>query len=233
MWAPEHIQRIQHAEASHLHSEDKEMVALLALVHEILYEQKPEVLIMLDLHTTSADGGIFVIPANTDASLRLAKYIHAPVVLGLLEGIEGSLLHFAEGNHFEIGGFPKQCMGIAFEGGQHDDPASVDRCLAAICTTLRSAGCIPEEALEGAYDQLLHNYASTLPEVTRLLYVHRVRPGDGFVMQPGYRNFQPIEKGEHLADDASGPILAQNSGMILMPLYQSKGSDGFFVVKTV
>lgn len=233
MWMPQHIHRIQHSEESHLSTEDKEMTQLLELVHHALYEYQPEVLIVLDLHTTSADGGIFVIPANTDSSLRLAKYIHAPVVLGLLEGIEGSLLHFTEGNHFTIGGFPKKCLGIAFEGGQHDDPASVERCLGAFFTTLRSAGCIPEEALVGPYDRLLHNYASSLPEVTRLRYVHHIRPGDGFRMRPGYLNFQPIEAGEHLADDADGPVLACCKGLILMPLYQAIGSDGFFVVEAV
>ncbi|MCC6412516.1 MAG: succinylglutamate desuccinylase/aspartoacylase family protein [Saprospiraceae bacterium] len=233
MWTPEHIHRIQQAENIHLSSEDKEMAQLLELVHHALYEHQPEVLIILDLHTTSADGGIFVIPANTKASLRLAKYIHAPVVLGLLEGIEGSLLHFTEGNHFAVGGYPKQCLGIAFEGGQHNDPASIDRCLAALFTTLRSAGCMPEEALAGPYDMILHQYASTLPEVTRLRYVHHIRPGDGFRMRPGYRNFQPIDEGEHLADDAEGPVKACCQGLILMPLYQAIGSDGFFVVEAV
>lgn len=233
LWTPDHIRRIHQAAPGGLNSEDRQMSQLLDVVHRALYECQPEVLIVLDLHTTSADGGIFVIPANTDASLRLARYIHAPVVLGLLEGIEGSLLHFTEGNHFTIGGFPKKCMGIAFEGGQHNDPDSVERCLSALFTTLRSAGCIPEEALAGPYDMLLHNYAKTLPEVTRLRYVHHVRPGDGFRMRPGYRNFQPIEAGEHLANDAEGSIHATCNGLILMPLYQAIGSDGFFVVEAV
>ena len=233
MWTMDHIHRIRQAEPGHLQTEDREMTQLLEVVHNALYEYQPEALIMLDLHTTSADGGVFVIPADTEASLRLAKTIHAPVVLGLLKGIEGSLLHFTEGNHFAVGGFPKQCLGVAFEGGQHDDPASIDRCLSAVFTTLRSAGCIPEEALAGPYDMLLHAYASTLPKVTRLRYVHHIRPGDGFRMRPGYRNFQSIEAGEHLADDAEGSVYASCSGLILMPLYQARGSDGFFVVEAL
>ena len=92
---------------------------------------------------------------------------------------------------------------------------------------------MPEEALAGPYDMILHQYASTLPEVTRLRYVHHIRPGDGFRMRPGYRNFQPIDEGEHLADDAEGPVKACCQGLILMPLYQAIGSDGFFVVEAV
>jgi succinylglutamate desuccinylase len=52
-------------------------------------------------------------------------------------------------------------------------------------------------------------------------------------MRPGYANFQPIRRGEHLADDASGPVLAPEDGLILMPLYQSLGTDGFFLVQEV
>ena len=52
-------------------------------------------------------------------------------------------------------------------------------------------------------------------------------------MRPGFRNLQPIRHGEQLANDLKGPILATETGRVLMPLYQSQGEDGFFVVKTV
>jgi succinylglutamate desuccinylase len=52
-------------------------------------------------------------------------------------------------------------------------------------------------------------------------------------MRPGYVNFQPIQQGEHLANDTTGPVLAPEDGLILMPLYQPQGSDGFFVVQEI
>jgi succinylglutamate desuccinylase len=64
-----------------------------------------------------------------------------------------------------------------------------------------------------------------------LKYVHRIQAGDQFKMRPGYINFQRIQQQEHLADDITGPIYAPMNGLILMPLYQSKGSDGFFIVE--
>jgi succinylglutamate desuccinylase len=233
MWSPEHLERIKHSDPDRLQNEDRQMVDLLDCVHDALQTYQPETLVMLDLHTTSADGGVFCIPAGEASSLRLAKALHAPVVLGLLDGIQGSLLHFAEGNHFAVGGFPKHTIGVAFEGGRHADPASVDHCLSAVIHTLRATGCIADDALAGCYDDVLQKDVRPLPKVTRLRYVHSIRPGDGFVMRPGYLNFQPIHAGEHLADDVEGPILARCDGMVLMPLYQSIGSDGFFVVEAL
>ena len=60
-----------------------------------------------------------------------------------------------------------------------------------------------------------------------------IREGDDFVMEPGFTNFQPVERGQTLARDRRGPILARESGQILMPLYQKQGTDGFFLVRQV
>ena len=186
---------------------------------------------LLDLHTTSADGGIFCIPTDEKASLRLAKELHAPVILNLFEGVEGTLLRFAADGHFQMGGFPKNTFGVAFEAGQHDDPLSVSRSVAGIINCLRAAGCVEQGKLNTRHDDILQQYSDRLPKVTRLTHVHHIRPGDEFRMRPGYINFQSIEKGEHLANDVTGPIYAPNAGLILMPLYQPKGSDGFFIVE--
>jgi hypothetical protein len=54
---------------------------------------------------------------------------------------------------------------------------------------------------------------------------------DDFVMEPGFRNFHKIRKGELLAEDKDGEIRSQIKGRVLMPLYQRQGNDGFFVVR--
>ena len=233
LWTPVNLHRIQQAGPASLQNEDKELAELLDLVHEEIRTCRPEALVLLDLHTTSADGGIFCIPSDDRASLRLAKELHAPVILGMLDGLEGTLLHFAAGNHFEIGGYPKYSIGAAFESGQHDDPLSVSRSIAAIVNCLRAAGCIRPEDVDSRHESILRTFSDPLPKVTRLRHVHHIRPGDNFDMRPGYVNFQPIQKGEHLANDVGGPVLAPEDGLILMPLYQPQGSDGFFVVTEI
>jgi len=232
-WTPENIRRIEHNEATGIAAEDLEIAALLEVIHDEIQAFKPETLIVLDMHTTSAGGGIFCIPTDEKASLRLAKELHAPVILNLFEGVEGTLLRFAADGHLQSGGFPKHTFGAAFEAGQHDDPLSVTRSIAAIINCLRAAGNIQPEDLPGEYDAILLEYSRRLPKVTRLQHVHHIRPGDHFRMRPGYANFQPVQKGEHLADDVTGPIISSCAGLILMPLYQPKGSDGFFIVEEI
>ena len=66
-----------------------------------------------------------------------------------------------------------------------------------------------------------------------ILYRHGLEDSDVFEMQPGYENFQKIEKGELLAKQNGKEVLSEWDAYIFMPLYQSQGNDGFFVVQEV
>lgn len=233
MWTPVHLRRIQQARSEELHAEDRELAEILHILHEEIQHTRPEAIVFLDLHTTSAHGGIFCIPSDDKTSLRLAKELHAPVILGMLDGLEGTILHHAVGNHYQIAGHPRYTIGVAFEAGQHDDPRSVSCSIAAIVNCLRAAGCIRDEDVDSRHEYILKSFSNPLPKVTRLRHIHHIRPGDAFHMRPGYANFQPIQRGEHLADDVTGPVLAPEDGLILMPLYQPQGTDGFFVVREI
>jgi succinylglutamate desuccinylase len=232
-WTLENIRRIEHDEATGLVAEDLEISELIATIHTEIQGFKPETLVLLDLHTTSAKDGIFSIPTDETASLRLAKSLHAPVILDLFKGIEGTLLRFAAAGHFQMGGFPKQTLVVAFEAGQHSEPDSVKCAVSAIVNCLRASGCVRAEDLPNDFENILKEHAALLPKVIRLRHFHHIRPGDGFRMRPGYVNFQPVRNGEHLADDVTGPIFSPDDGLILMPLYQPKGSDGFFIVEEI
>ncbi|HEX6279927.1 MAG TPA: hypothetical protein VFZ49_07910, partial [Pyrinomonadaceae bacterium] len=50
---------------------------------------------------------------------------------------------------------------------------------------------------------------------------------------PGYENFDPVARDQVLACDRNGIIRSPRKGLILMPLYQSKGEDGFFIGREV
>jgi succinylglutamate desuccinylase len=52
-------------------------------------------------------------------------------------------------------------------------------------------------------------------------------------MEPAFENFQTVKRGQVLARDNKGPIKAIESGMVLLPLYQRLGDDGFFLGRTV
>ena len=98
---------------------------------------------------------------------------------------------------------------------------------------MRTIGCVQAEHIENQHDTLLIEYSSELPNLTDLIMVHSIKEGDDFVMIPGYKNFNTVEKGEVLAHDKNGPIKAQEDGLVLMPLYQKQGDDGFFLIKKV
>ena len=51
--------------------------------------------------------------------------------------------------------------------------------------------------------------------------------------RPGFENFQPVRRGQKLAEDRHGPIRARASGIVLLPLYQGLGDDGYFLGRAV
>ena len=62
---------------------------------------------------------------------------------------------------------------------------------------------------------------------------HAIAPNDKFVMEPGFENFQPVRRGQVLAQDRHGRITVTETGMVLLPLYQKLGDDGFFLGRRV
>lgn len=225
-WTRENIARIKEAQAAELHAEDLEIKELLEIIDAEIEACRPARIVMLDLHTTSASGGIFAIATDHPESVRIAVELHAPVITGMLRGLRGTTLHYFTGENFKC-----PVVGAAFEAGQHDDPLSVQRSIAAIINCLRSVGCVRPEDVENKHDDLLKEYSKDLPKIADLIKVHSITAADQFEMRPGYRNFQPVAKGEVLAEDRRGVISAPDDGLILMPLYQPQGSDGFFLVR--
>jgi len=227
-WIPENIKRVLDAKDSGLDAEDLELRGLVQLIRSEVGRYQPDELIVLDLHTTTADGGIFTIVSEDAKSIEIGLGLNAPVIRGMLEGIAGTSMHY-----FNTDNFSCPTTALAFESGQHDDPMSVARAVAALVSCLRATGMVRPEDVEHRHDQLLKDYARHLPPLTKLVAVHPILPGDDFVMKSGYVNFQLIKKGEILAHDKRGKILAPMSGRILMPLYQPRGEDGFFIVQEI
>ncbi len=225
-FTPDNINRVYHTPYTDLTYEDVELKQLLHTIEQLIQQHQPKRLVVLDLHTTSSSGGIFSVVTDELRSLQIAVQLHAPVITGMLNGLNGTSLHY-----FNSLALPLEVAAFAFEAGQHEDPLSVDRSIAAMVNCLKSIGCVPRNVVESKHDDLLKNYARNLPKVVEFCYVHPILPDDDFQMKPNYHNFQPVHKGEVLAKDKHGDILAQEDGLVLMPLYQSRGEDGFFIVK--
>jgi succinylglutamate desuccinylase len=208
--------------------EDLELLELIEFINNEITKYNPTQLIVLDLHTTSAEGGIFSIVSEDEESIRIASQLYAPVVKGLVKGLGGTTLHYF--NTINVG-IPT--VAVSFEAGQHDDPKSVQRAIAWLVNCLREVGCVKADDVENRHDEILRGYSQNLPKVVELIDSHQITPDDNFEIMPGFKNFQPVKKGELLAKDKNGAIYAPLDCMILMPLYQKQGSDGFFLVKKI
>ena len=181
---------------------------------------------IIDLHTTTADGGIFTIAADDQMSSTLAKGLHAPVILGFTENLKGTTLGYFNRPL-------KDDFCIVFEGGQHDDPESVYRTAAAIVNCMRTIGSVDSRHVDHRHDGMLIKVSEGLPKVTKLIYHYKIAEGEQFIMNPGFKNFQPLHKGDVIAKNESGPVTSPMDGLILMPKYQDQGDDGFFIVEVL
>lgn len=226
MLTPEEINQVRSQPSSNYLQEEKECIELVDVISAEINDQKPSLTLILDLHTTTATGGVFSIAAEDKVSLSLARGLHIPIILGIASGLKGTTLdyfnHPAEGVH---------C--VVLEAGQHDDPQSVVRTVSAIINCMRALGAIDPEHVDHQHDGLLIDLGKNLPAVTRLIYHYKIQPGEKFIMKEGFKNFDLIQKGDWLANNQDGPITAPGDGLILMPKYQPLGDDGFFIVEEV
>lgn len=205
-------------------AEQAELVELLEQIEgELDHRSQPHArVLLLDLHTASAQGPPFALCADTQANLGLARALPLPLILGLEEGIDGTLLGWF-GEHGYVA--------LAVEGGQHDDPAAVEVHEAVLWLTLVASGLLnPSEAPDlSAHRRRLQAACTGQPSGVAVRYRHPVGPSSEFRMEPGYTNFARVPRGELLAKDRSGEVRARFPSCVLLPLYQGLGSDGFFL----
>jgi succinylglutamate desuccinylase len=180
----------------------------------------------LDLHTSSADGPPFLTIGDTLRHRAFARHFPLPVVLGLEDMVDGALLeHMNTRGHITLG----------VEGGRHDDPRAIDLHESVVWLALAAAGLMRfEDVPEGdARRRMLQEASQGIPPIIEVRYRRVVRPGDGFRMEPGYSNLQAVPKGRLLAHDRTGTIETKEDGLILLPLYQGQGDDGYFWCREV
>lgn len=221
-WTPSRVAALRNGGVA-ASAEDAEQKELLAAIDGVL-ASAPGPTYVLDLHTTSGDGGPFSTVADTLLNRSLALTLPVPLVLGLEELVEGTL-------HEYLG--RRGCVTLAFESGQHLEHEAVERAEAALWLVLAATGLIAEERVPEltAARKALGRAGRGLPRVVEMRHRHALEPDDGFRMRPGYRNFQRVQRGEVLAHDRAGEVQAPESARLLMPLYQVQGEDGFFVVR--
>lgn len=227
LWSTQEIQRIQALpDSAACNTEERELLELLQVMEEN-FAGEHEMKVLVDLHTTSASGGLFsIVSVKNEFNHQLASALHAPVIFGLADSLSTTTNRFMD---------ERNIRGLAFESGQHRDPRSIDLHESAIWLILEKCGCLSADDIPEfeTHHKRLIVASQYLPHYVEVLYRHAIEPGDGFHMHPGFTNFHKIYKGEPLARDQEGEVICPETGMILMPLYQQQGEDGFYVIKKI
>ncbi len=180
----------------------------------------------LDCHTTSSPSlpyiSVQVVNNNDEWAHQFPTYI----IRGFSDIITGDIDHYLSRTGM---------TGFVFEAGQHTDKTSVENHEGVIWLALKEACNLDLERIS-TYPDCVNRFVekNAPPQKTfEIVYRHGLEDDDIFEMQPGYENFQKIEKGELLAKQNGREVKSEWDAHIFMPLYQSQGNDGFFVVKEV
>jgi len=205
-------------------SEGRELSEIDQLLDGILITAHSEVYV-LDLHSTSAGGEAFATIGDTLRNRQFAQKFPVTILLGIEEQLDGTMLEYLNNTG---------AVTLGFEGGRHQAVETVANHTALVWLALNNTGILVDSSipdLEGHYARL----ASTHKRARVIEIRHRepITGDDEFEMDPGYNNFDPVTKDQKLAKNKHGMIVAPETGLILMPLYQKLGEDGFFIGREV
>lgn len=227
IWTKERIRRIESGEISEaeMNADEKEQLELFHIGKRLFSKHEHQVY-CIDLHTTSAPTVPFITLNDTLINRDFATKFPVPVIIGIEEFLIGPLLSWV----MEIG-YPS----LAFEAGEHHSLDSINYHKAFVWLSLVYGGLIGKQSVPdfGKHQMMLAASNSDHGKVFEVYYRKGVTRDEEFRMKPGYANLQHIEKGEVLAMNREGTILAPEKGRVFMPLYQSQGDDGFFLAREV
>jgi predicted deacylase len=205
-------------------SECRELAELDQFLDGVLITARSEVYI-LDLHSTSAGGVPFATVGDTLRNRSFAQKFPVTILLGIEEQLEGTLLEYLNN---------AGAVTLGFEGGQHDSAETVENHRSLVWLALANTGILRESEIPGITEHRSRLAAGKRgPRIVEVRYREGVTADDDFKMNPGFNNFDPVSHGQVLATKRQEPVKAIESGLILMPLYQKQGEDGFFIGRTV
>ncbi|UZR95062.1 succinylglutamate desuccinylase/aspartoacylase domain-containing protein [Chondrinema litorale] len=223
VWADEIIQTA--LKKPYLFAEYSELKQLFEAFQQVGFADYPN-RVFLDLHTTSAENGTFIMVEDLEDTAYMVNQLHAPVILGLHNGLLNTNVPYMHMHGFKA---------MAFEAGKIGSHQAIDNQELTIWQILHANDFIEWKDIPDNIQNytLLLDQNAHLPQVMKLDYCHKIHPNDNFIMKPGFKNFDYIKRGTLLAEDDNGEIRATSDGFMLMPLYQKEGNDGFFLVSEV
>ena len=224
LWTQERIEALPQNGTPPLHHDQAEQIEISRLLEEILKkEQGP--FYFFDMHTTSSETLPFLTVNDSLLNRNFTIQYPLPIILGIEEYLNGPILSYIN----EMG-----YVAFGFEAGQHDDMASIENCVSFIYLSLTYAGCLRKEDFDfQRYHDLLAKTTGDVRHIYEIYFHYFIEEDEDFQMLPGFYNFQRIKQHQQLATSNDQPVKAREDGRIFMPLYQPKGTDGFFTIKEI
>ncbi len=205
--------------------ESRERDELYAEIKQILGEGMGPYY-FVDLHTTSSQSPPFMPLDDTLRNRDFVRHFPVPAVLGLEEVLTGTLLSYL--NNYDV-------VTFGYEAGQHDDPQSIVLHREMLWCALQHATMLPHDCRPRVKtaETILRQHSSNLLGFYEVMFRYGLEPAAQFEMREGFKSFQKVRHGEVLARHNLQNVTSPQSGFMFMPLYQSKGDDGFFLIRQI
>jgi succinylglutamate desuccinylase len=223
IWTSSNIKALKTKER--LNTEEKEQVELYYLLKKIL-KNNIGPFYFIDLHTTSSGTLPFITINDAIINRKFSKLFPVPIVLGIEEYLNGPLLSYIN----ELG-----YVSLGFESGQHDERNAITNGVAFIYLSLVFTNILSKADIKSFneyYNQLI-NASNNLAEIFEVIYLHKIKDDESFKMKTSFKSFQKVKKGEVLAVSNNKEIASKYNAKIFMPLYQTNGREGFFIIKRI
>ncbi|PWN08177.1 succinylglutamate desuccinylase/aspartoacylase family protein [Rhodohalobacter mucosus] len=227
IWVTDRLQKLGFIDERNLPvgNEQKQQKELLDILNPV-FDQADGPVFVFDLHTTSSVSPPFIGASDTIRNRQLALQYPLPCVVGFDEAMRGTFMNYInERGH----------SGVALEAGEHYSMAAVENNISFIWHTLKILGSMEKNDIPKYnihYQRLCRSLAENR-KIFDLKFTYKIGEDEKFQMRSGYATFDKVKKGEILADNQYGEIKAPYSGRIFMPLYQSQGDDGFFIIREI
>lgn len=203
--------------------EQKEMWEIIEILKDYSTEKFPE-RYFVDCHTTSSDSLPYVSVQEVGKNDEFAHNFPVYIVRGFSDIVDGSIDKY----------FSKQGItGFTFEAGQHTAETSQQNHEAIIWLALKEALQLETEKVS-CYPECVRVFDEKFKEgqkTFKIIYRHGLEDDTEFKMESGFKNFERISKDQLLAVQDGKEIRSEWDARIFMPLYQSQGNDGFFVIQ--
>ena len=223
IWHPERISRLENGDIDET-PDASEMKELMGFLKKLFKNTRPPYY-FIDLHTTSGETSPFIVVNDSLLNRKFVSHYPLPIILGIEEYLSGALLSYIN----EMG-----YVSFGYESGQHDTVSAIENSIDFINYTLGLTGTIEVNGQE--LERLRCKVADSCDgshTFYEIYYQHEIGPNDHFEMLPGFVNFQKVAKNQPIAINGQGVIKTTKPRQLFMPLYQKKGSEGFYFIREI